>query len=295
MQRLPYAVIELAMVALFLVSLWDAGRKGRGPVLELLSAVPFGLLLEQGDIMIFGSYAYNQAFFLKIGLVPIAIALAWAMIIRSCMAISDAAGVPARLAPFSDALLAILLDLSFDTIAIRQGLWHWQIRLDQGFFGVPAGNYYAWLFVALGFSAWTRLIRRWARTRPRLGWLQLIVPLPAYATLLAGLVPFIALERIVFFGPGGGFPVFLASLALFLALAGPSLLRGRRAIPPAFSLPLLPRLALHAYALIAGVLLRIFLRAPALLAVSLAMLGLELWLTGHFVSRAGAVRGRAVA
>ena len=282
MQRLPYAVIELAMVALFLVSLWDAGRKGRGPVLELLSAVPFGLLLEQGDIMIFGSYAYNQAFFLKIGLVPIAIALAWAMIIRSCMAISDAAGVPARLAPFSDALLAILLDLSFDTIAIRQGLWHWQIRLDQGFFGVPAGNYYAWLFVALGFSAWTRLIRRWARARPGLGWLQLIVPLPAYATLLAGLVPFIALEGIVFSGPGGGFPIFLASLALFL-------------IPPAFSLPLLPRLALHAYALIAGALLGIFLRAPALLAVSLAMLGLELWLTGHFVSGAGAVRGRAVA
>ena len=208
MQRLPYAVIELAMVALFLVSLRDAGRKGRRALLELLSAVPFGLLLEQGDIMIFGSYAYNQAFFLKIGLVPIAIALAWAMIIRSCMAISDAAGVPARLAPFSDALLAILLDLSFDTIAIRQGLWHWQIRLDQGFFGVPAGNYYAWLFVALGFSAWTRLIRRWARTRPRLGWLQLIVPLPAYATLLAGLVPFIALEGIVFSGPGGGFPVF---------------------------------------------------------------------------------------
>src|SRR5213082_49481 len=177
MARVLFGLVEVVMLVLFALSARFAYRSGgRQRLIELLSAVPFGLLLEQGDIMIFGSYAYNQAFFLKIGLVPIAIALAWAMIIRSCMAISDAAGVPARLAPFSDALLAILLDLSFDTIAIRQGLWHWQIRLDQGFFGVPAGNYYAWLFVALGFSAWTRLIRRWARARPGLGWLQLIVP-----------------------------------------------------------------------------------------------------------------------
>jgi carotenoid biosynthesis protein len=278
-QRLPYLLIEVAMVLLFLVSLWDARRQGLRALLELLSAVPFGLLLEQGDILIFGSYAYNQAFFLKLGLVPVAIALAWAMIIRSCMAISDAAGVPARLAPLSDALLAILLDLSFDTIAIRQGLWHWQLRLDQGFFGVPAGNYYAWLFVALGFSAWTRLVRRWSRTQPRLVWLQLLVPLPAYATLLAALAPFIALKGLFFSAPGGGFPVFVFTLVLFIVFSGRALLRGRRAIPPGSSLPLLPRLALHAYALLAGALLGIFLRTPALLAVSAAMLGLELWLT----------------
>jgi hypothetical protein len=294
-QRLPYAVIELAMVALFLVSLWDAGRKGRRALLELLSAVPFGLLLEQGDIMIFGSYAYNQAFFLKIGLVPVAIALAWAMIIRSCMAISDAAGVPARLSPFSDALLAILLDLSFDTIAIRQGLWHWQIRLDQGFFGVPAGNYYAWLFVALGFSAWTRLGRRWSRTRPGLEWIQLLIPLPAYATLLAALVPFIALKGFFFPSPGGGFPVFIGALVLFLVLGGRPLWRGRRAVPPLLSLPLLPRLAMHAYALAAGALLGIFLRTPVLLAVSLAMLGLELWLARAGMRHAGEIRRRAIA
>jgi hypothetical protein len=294
-ERLPYLAIEVAMVLLFVFSAWDAGRKGRRALLELLSAVPFGLLLEQGDIMIFGSYAYNQAFFLKIGLVPVAIALAWAMIIRSCMAISDAAGVPARLAPFSDALLAIMLDLSFDTIAIRQGLWHWHIRLDQGFFGVPAGNFYAWLFVALGFSAWTRLCRRLSGGRPAIGWLQLAVPLPAYATLLAGLAPFIALEGAFFHQPGGGFPVFIVALALFAILAGPRLYQGRPAIPPPWRPPLLPRLALHAYALLAGALLGAFTRTPPLLAVSLAMLTLELWLTGASRRQVGKLPGRAVA
>lgn len=294
MQRLPYALIETAMVLLFLLSVWDAARHGRRALLELLSAVPFGLLLEQGDILIFGSYAYNQLFILKLGAVPVAIALAWAMIIRSCMAISDAAGVPSRLAPFGDALLAILLDLSFDTIAIRQGLWHWQIRLDQGFFGVPAGNYYAWLFVALGFSAWTRLVRRWSRRRPGLSWLQLLVPLPAYATLLAALGPFIILEAAFFRGPGGGFPIFVATLVLFGVLSGPALLRGKRAIPAPWRLPLLPRLALHGYALTAGALLGVFAHTPALLAVSLAMLALEVWLMGGRARRA-ALAGSEVA
>lgn len=279
MSRLPYAVIELAMLVLFGLSVWDASRRGRRELLELLSAVPFGLLLEQGDIMIFGSYAYSQLFFLKIGLVPIAIALAWAMIIRSCLAISDAAGVPARLAPFSDAALAIILDLSFDTIAIRQGLWHWKLHLDQGFFGVPAGNYYAWLFVAFGFSLWTRLIRRADGRRPWRAWLQLLVPIPAYLTLLLAMVPFIALQLWLFHGPGGGFPTFLATLVLFAALSARPLLRGRARIPPAWRMPLTPRLAMHAYALVTGVALGIFAHLPALLAVSVAMLAIELWLT----------------
>lgn len=278
MQHLPYAVIEAALVGLFLLAVREAARHGRRALLELLSAVPFGLLLEQGDIMIFGSYAYNQLFLLKIGAVPVAIALAWAMIIRSCMTISDAAGVPARIAPLSDALLAILLDLSFDTIAIRQGLWHWKIGLDQGFFGVPAGNFYAWLFVAAGFSLWTRLIRREIRRRPWMAWLQLLVPIPAYITLLAGLVPFIVLEKLFFHTPGGGFPTFVVILGIFLAVSGRSLVRGRARIPSAWRMPLAPRLAMHGYALLTGVILGVFIHLPALLAVSLAMLAIELWL-----------------
>lgn len=293
-QRLPYAVIELAIVALFGLSVATAWRRGRRELLELLSAVPFGLLLEQGDIMIFGSYAYSQFFLLRIGAVPVSIALAWAMIIRSCMAISDAAGVPARLAPFSDALLAILLDLSFDTIAIRQGLWHWKITLDQGFFGVPAGNYYAWLFVAFGFSLWTRALRREGGLRPRMAWLQLLVPLPAYLTLLLALVPFTAIKAWFFPTPGGGFPLFVSTLLLFAAVSGAAVVRGRAAIPSAWRMPLAPRLAMHGYALVAGAALGIFVRRPALLAVSLTMLAIELWLT-HRPARERAVARRQVA
>jgi hypothetical protein len=265
------------MLILFVLSARFAYRSGgRQRFVELLSAVPFGLLLEQGDITIFGSYAYNQGFFIKIGSVPVAIALAWAMIITSSMFMSDRLGIPARLAPFADAVFAILLDLSLDAIAIRQGLWHWNIPLHAGFFGVPAGNYYGWLFVAFGFSAWTRWLR--AHVGPGSGWrwLQLLVPIPAYLTLLLALVPFIVLQQRFFGGPTGGFPTFLAMLALFVVLTGYAIRNTEGRLPRPWLMPLLPRLVIHAYFVGAGIVLGIFLQLPVLLAVSLGMLLIEL-------------------
>ncbi len=279
MSRLSYAFIEVAVLGLFVGAArfaWHTG--GRRRLVELLSAVPYGLLLEQGDITIFGSYAYSQSFFVKLGAVPVAIALAWAMIITSCMYLSDSFGVPTRLAPASDAVLAIALDLSFDAIAIRQGLWHWSIPLESGYFGVPAGNFYAWLFVAFGFSAWTRLIRR-VRWRTWEGiWAQLLVPLPAYATLLAALVPYVLLTLLVFPAPGAGLPIFLVVLTVFVLVGGPPLLHPAPGLPRAWQMPLLPRLALHGYFLAVGVAAGIFWKIPFLLVMSLAMLSLDLWL-----------------
>jgi uncharacterized membrane protein len=275
MPRILFGLVEVVMLILFAFSARFAYRSGgRQRLIELLSAVPFGLLLEQGDIKIFGSYAYSQGFFLKLGSVPVAIALAWAMIITSSMFMSDRLGIAARLAPFADAVFAIVLDLSLDAIAIRQGLWHWNIPLNAGFFGVPAGNYYGWLFVAFGFSAWTR----WVRARgpaESSRWLQLFVAFPAYLTLLIALVPFIALQQFFFGGPTGGFPPFLVTLALFVVLTGSSLRRGEGRLPKPWMMPLLPRLLIHGYFLSAGILLGIFQQLPALLAMSLGMAAIE--------------------
>ena len=277
MPRLLFGLVEVVMLILFALSARFAYRSGgRQRLIELLSAVPFGLLLEQGDIKIFGSYAYSQGFFIKLGSVPVAIALAWAMIITSSMFMSDRLRIPQRLAPFADAVFAILLDLSLDAIAIRQGLWHWNIPLNAGFFGVPAGNYYGWLFVAFGFSAWTRWVRARGGARSTGSWLQLLVPVPAYLTLLLALVPFIALQQRFFGGPTGGFPPFLATLALFSLVAGWSIRRGRGRLPRPWLMPLFPRLLIHGYFLSAGILLGIFQQLPLLLAMSLSMVALEL-------------------
>jgi hypothetical protein len=276
MPRILFGLVEVVMLILFALSARFAYRTGgRRRLLELLSAVPFGLLLEQGDIKIFGSYAYNQGFFIKLGSVPVAIALAWAMIITSSMFMSDRLGIPPRLAPFADAVFAIMLDLSLDAIAIRQGLWHWNIPLNAGFFGVPAGNYYGWLFVALGFSAWTR----WVRARGHADsspWLQLFVPFPAYLTLLLALVPFIVLQQFFFGGPMGGFPPFLVTFAVFAVLTGRSIRRSEGRLPKPWMMPLFPRLLIHGYFLSAGFLLGIFQQVPVLLAMSVGMILIEL-------------------
>jgi Carotenoid biosynthesis protein len=268
-------VVEVVMLILFVLSARFAYRTGgRRRLVELLSAVPFGLLLEQGDITIFGSYAYNQGFFIKLGSVPVAIALAWAMIITSSMFMSDRLGISPRLAPFVDAVLAILLDLSLDAIAIRQGLWHWNIPLHAGFFGVPAGNFYGWLFVAFGFSAWTRWVR--AHAGARSAWLQWLVPVPAYLTLLLALVPFILLQQRFFGGPTGGYPTFVVTLALFVVVAGYATRTAEGRLPRPWQMPLLPRLMIHGYFLSAGILLGIFQQLPVLLAISLGMVVIEL-------------------
>lgn len=277
MPRLLFGLVEIVMLILFVLSARFAYRTGgRQRLIELLSAVPFGLLLEQGDIKIFGSYAYNQGFYIKLGSVPLAIALAWAMIITSSMFMSDRLRLPARMAPFADAVFAILLDLSLDAIAIRQGLWHWNIPLNAGFFGVPAGNYYGWLFVAFGFSAWTRWLRARAADRSGAGWLQFLVPIPAYLTLLVALVPFIVLQQLFFGGPTGGFPPFLFALALFLLLAGRSIAMAQGRLASPLAMPLFPRLLMHGYFIMAGIVLGIFQQVPVLLAMSLGMVLIEL-------------------
>ena len=149
----------------FLVAGWLAYRRGRLPLLELVSAATFGLLLEEGDQLIFETYHYSPDFLLTIDRAPLVIGLTWALIIAGAMRITDALGVRRRYAPFVDSMLAISLDLGFDAIAIRMGLWTWRdIGPTDGWFGVPAGNFYAWLFVTLAFSLPGPMA---ARRRPR--------------------------------------------------------------------------------------------------------------------------------
>ncbi len=143
---------------------------------------------------------------------------------------------------------------------------------------MPAGNFYGWLFVAFGFSAWTRIVRGRLTGSKAPSWLQLLVPIPACLTLLVALVPFIVLQQAFFGGPTGGFPPFLLTLAVFAAVTAGWLARSRASLPRPWSMPLLPRLTFPIYFLVAGALLGIFQRLPTLLAVSLGMLVLELCL-----------------
>ena len=186
-----FLFLEVAATVLFIGAALAALRRGRLPFLELLSAAAFGLLLEEGDQLIFQTYHYSPDWMLVLDRAPVVIGLTWALLIAGAMRITDALGVRRWTAPFVDAVLVIMLDLAFDAVAIRMGMWTWVgVGPDQGWFGVPAGNFYAWLFVTLGFSLLSRWLRDISARRPALEWLQLGVPIPAFAILITSIIPF---------------------------------------------------------------------------------------------------------
>ena len=288
--------LELAAAVFFVLAAWLALRRGRMPVLELVSAAMFGLLLEEGDQLIFGTYEYASGFVLSLDRAPLVIGLTWAVIIAGAMRITDALGVRRRWAPFVDSVLAIMLDLAFDAIAIRIGLWTWRDHLtgtplssDAAWFGVPAGNFYAWLFVTFGFSLLTRWLRDRAPRGSSMEWLQLLVPIPAFAILLLSLVPFVLLQPFVDPTPGGGMVMFVATFAAFIGASAWAVWGPDRGTPNGESTAILDirltfvtRAAIHLFFLGALVVSGLALRLPVLLVVALVLLAAELplaWLT----------------
>jgi hypothetical protein len=300
-----YLLLEVSAALFFTGAAIAALRRGRLPFLELISAAAFGILLEEGDQLVFETYHYSPDWILTIDRAPVVIGLTWALIIAGAMRLTDALGVRRRYAPFVDAVLAILLDLAFDAIAIRMGLWTWRgIGPSEGWFGVPAGNFYAWLFVTLGFSVMTRWLRDAARERPAWEWLQLAVPVPAWIILLAGLTPFSILQPILDPGRGEGLWLFGVAMAAFLAISawgvwGPDRIRpdGEGLAILDLSLALGTRVAIEGFFLVALLLMGGPTAHPVLLAVALILLAAE-WPLGRLVharhTRAHAEARRAI-
>ena len=279
-----YLLIEVSATIFFIGAALAAARRGRLPCLELVSAAIFGILLEEGDQLIYGTYHYADDWVLVIDRAPLVIGLSWAIIIAGAMRITDALGVRRRYAPLVDALLAISLDLAFDAIAIRIGLWTWiGVDASQGWFGVPWGNFYAWLFVTLGFSVVTRFIREAAVRQRAREWLQLAVPIPAFAILSAAILPFHFLQPVIDPAHGGGGALFALTLVIFAAVAawgvfGPSrdMPGGQRTAILDLRLAFVTRIAMQGFFLAALLWMGLAVQLPVLLATAILFLAAEL-------------------
>jgi hypothetical protein len=279
-----YWLLEAGAASFFVLAAWLALRRGRLPFFELISAATFGLLLEEGDQHIFETYHNAEAWVLSIDRAPLVIGLTWALIIAGAMRITDALGVRRRWAPFVDSVLAIMLDLAFDAIAIRMGLWTWRgIPASDGWFGVPAGNFYAWLFVTWAFSFLTRWLRDRSARRSTLEWLQLVVPIPAFVLFLFCLVPFSVMRPLVDPTPGGGLLLFLITLVAFVSVAAWGVFGPNRGTPDGAANAILDlrlafatRIAIHCFFLAALVYLGLAASQPVILGVALALLAAEM-------------------
>ncbi|MEX0626550.1 MAG: carotenoid biosynthesis protein [Chloroflexota bacterium] len=296
-----YLLIEVAATIFFIGVALAAARRGRLPFLELVSAAIFGILLEEGDQLIYGTYHYADEWVLVIDRAPLVIGLSWAIIIAGAMRITDALGVRRRYAPFVDSLLAISLDLAFDAIAIRIGLWTWVgVDASQGWFGVPWGNFYAWLFVTSGFSVLTRWLRQAANSRRALEWLQLAVPIPAFAILTAAILPFHLLQPVIDPADGGGGALFVVTLVAFVGVAawgvfgpGRDAPDGQRTAIIDLRLAIFTRVAMQGFFLAALLLMGLALQLPVLLGVAVLFLTAELPLAALVRARLASADGIA--
>jgi hypothetical protein len=279
-----YLLVEISASIFFIGAALAALRRGRLPFLELISAAIFGILLEEGDQLIYRTYHYANDWVLVIDRAPLVIGLSWAIIIAGAMRITDALGVRRRYAPFVDALLAISLDLAFDAIAIRIGLWTWVgVDARHGWFGVPWGNFYAWLFVTMGFSLVTRWLREVSARRRPLEWMQLAVPIPAFAILSLSILPFHLLQPAIDPAKGGGGVLFGLTLATFVAVALRGVFGPARSVPNGqgtaildLRLAFLTRIAMEGFFLAALLLMGLALKLPVLLGAAIVFLAAEL-------------------
>lgn len=249
---------------LFILCFIHAWRGGLAIVWRLVAGVLFGVLLEYGTIRQLHSYSYGR-FLIMLGDVPLPIGVAWGCIVYSARLFSEASSLPEWARPVLDALLALNIDLSMDTIAIRLGFWKWAINIRSQFFGVPYANFWAWFWVVFSFSAGLSLVLAWKNSLS--SWLA---PLGA---VIAGLVVVFLTNQFIYDVYVRSYSLYILAVALVLAgtLLLVLLLRPRlheRPEPaPATWVPL----SFHAFFLAAGTISGIYFRVPALLLVSLLM------------------------
>ncbi len=163
-----FGAIEIAMLILFSLALVDALRhfqNNRHKILLLILAFIYALIFENVNIAIstgdIGSYVYNVGFNLFIWKTPLFVALAWSVLIYTSMQLTDMIKLKTLTRPFLDALLVVIIDLTLDVVAERQGLWAWiGYGATDGWFGVPANNFIGWMFVTFIFSFLFRYFTR---------------------------------------------------------------------------------------------------------------------------------------
>jgi hypothetical protein len=268
----PYLVLfECLVCCLFMGCLWDAWRKqGKFFVLELMWTGLYGYLLEWLTIKQLHAYQYGT-FLVMIDGAPLAIALAWAVIIYASMRFSASIQLPDVIRPLLDALLALNIDLAFDTVAIRLGMWVWTgVAFDKQWFGVPWANFWAWFVVVWSYSTCLRLFRPWQSHTIR-RWLY--VPL---AMVLSLLVLVVSNELFRFMSDTSSHAlatIFLVAGSLVMILKA----RPRSVVGSISSrIPLLVPAAFHSFGLAAGLSAGFYVQYPALAVIGIVMLALSL-------------------
>ena len=146
----------------------------RRALAEIAALMVYGYVLEAVAMAVFASHHYTSAWRASPRGVPLAVAVVWAAVIASAMALAGRRHPrqPLRLATWA-ALLGISLDLLVEPVATRLSLWAW----------TPAGP---WLQVPLGnFVGWSVIVGAYACGAERFGGISRGLAAAAERALLA--------------------------------------------------------------------------------------------------------------
>ena len=173
MSPLPTGVYELFVAPLAVSLAFIHARRALGSgraAGELVALAAYGYGLERAAIAAFAAHEYPPSWRVAPGGVPLAVVVVWAAVISSAMAVAvrRGAGSPAWRAA-SAALLALVVDLAMEPVAVRAGLWRW--TPPGAWLGVPVGNFVGWAVIVgsytLGAERWAGSDRVWLQAGRR--------------------------------------------------------------------------------------------------------------------------------
>jgi uncharacterized membrane protein len=216
---LPPWVHELVVApAAYALAFLHARRAlgGGRAALELLALTAYGYALELVAIHLFASHTYGRAWVVAPLGVPLAVAMVWAALIGSAMALAARTGrrtVSGRAA--AAALVAVSLDLLMEPVAVRIGLWRW--TPPGPWLGVPIGNFVGWAVIVACYAAGAE---RFARDGPahREASIRLLLAVGSILALVAVGLAWRMLRVEWLFAGGRGWAAWAAILLAALAV-----------------------------------------------------------------------------
>lgn len=175
-----FKIFEFGLIPISFIALANFNYKKYGiqkSIFEFLKILIFCFLAEQLTIAIFHSHTYPTTYSIFIFNVPLVILLGWYAIITMTREIIYRLNVK-KFIPKILLIAAIALNIDFimDPLAIRIGLWDW--NLIHHFFGVPFGNFLGWFFIVslyLLFNEETKFSRK-IKDKSLLIFYQVILP-----------------------------------------------------------------------------------------------------------------------
>jgi uncharacterized membrane protein len=148
---IAFRLIETFAYATCLVALYFARKRyGWDVVILALASMAYSYVFEALASST-GTYHYDPRFWVKLPFnVPLWIPIGWGTIVFVSTATSNRLGMKWWARPFAAALLALLLDIALDPIAVGLGYWTW--KTPGTFYRVTWSNFTGWLLIVGSYS-----------------------------------------------------------------------------------------------------------------------------------------------